>query len=445
MFQVRRFVGLIILLLGVFFLVGCGGEETPANTNSGAGETNQNSQEADTPEAEEPPATAKTVDADWPDMSWEEVVAEANGQSMDFCMWGGSDNGNAFITEWLATRVQEEYNITINQVRVADTANCVNKVLGEKEAGRDEDGTTDLVWINGENFKTMRQGDLLFGPFSEDIPSSEYVDWSDPAVAFDFGVPVEGYEVPWASSQFVMIYNSETVPEPPTSVEALITWVQDNPGRFTYIAPPNSSGSAFIRHFFYYVADGPEPFLEPFDQAVYDEYAPQVWEILNDLEPSLWRSGETYPESPTAMDDLLANGEVDFAMGYGPTRAQSNINAGTYPESIRTFVFDEGTVGNTNYIAIPFNAPNKAAAMVVANFLLSVESQVHRMDPDVVGSLTALSMDLLPADVVEQFNNIPRGPAVLAPDVLSAHRLPEMESSWVTALETGWTEEVLQK
>jgi ABC-type uncharacterized transport system YnjBCD substrate-binding protein len=48
----------------------------------------------------------------------------------------------------------------------------VNKVLGEKEAGRDADGSVDLVWVNGENFRTMRQGDLLYGSWAQFLPNS---------------------------------------------------------------------------------------------------------------------------------------------------------------------------------------------------------------------------------------------------------------------------------
>ena len=54
----------------------------------------------------------------------------------------------------------------------------------------------------------MRQGDLLYGNWSQFLPGSAYVNWDDPSVANDFGLPVEGYESPYGKAQFVMIYDS---------------------------------------------------------------------------------------------------------------------------------------------------------------------------------------------------------------------------------------------
>jgi putative spermidine/putrescine transport system substrate-binding protein len=78
-------------------------------------------------------------------------------------MWGGSDLINSWVTGYVAQSVQTQYGVTLNMVPIADATEYINKVLGEKEAGRDNDGTVDLVWVNGENFRTMRQGDLLYG------------------------------------------------------------------------------------------------------------------------------------------------------------------------------------------------------------------------------------------------------------------------------------------
>ena len=177
-----------------------------------------------------------------------------------------------------------------------------------------------MIWINGENFRTLKEADLLYGPFVDLLPNSLLVDWENPAIAYDFGVAVDGYESPWASFQWVLEYNSATVGEnPPTTFEDLKTWIEANPGRFTYPALPNHVGAAFVRQLFYWAAGSSEPFLGDFDQAVFDETAPIVWDYLNTIEPNLWREGQTYPEL-AAMTDLLANQEIDFNMEYDSSR-----------------------------------------------------------------------------------------------------------------------------
>ncbi len=57
-------------------------------------------------------------------------------------------------------------------------------------------------------------------------------------------------ESPWGSAQVVMMYDSQKTPLPPQSIPDLITWIKANPGRFTYPAPPDFTGSAFVRHVF---------------------------------------------------------------------------------------------------------------------------------------------------------------------------------------------------
>lgn len=120
-------------------------------------------------------------------------------------MWGGSDAINTFVDEFYGTVLQEEYGITLNRVPVADTVDAINLVLSEAEAGITDGGAVDMIWINGENFFTLRQADLLYGPWAQTIPNSTLVNWENPAVAYDFGVPVEGYESPWSSAQLHFI------------------------------------------------------------------------------------------------------------------------------------------------------------------------------------------------------------------------------------------------
>lgn len=375
--------------------------------------------------------------------TWADVLAAAEGTTVNWHMWGGSDKINQNVDTDIGLRVQELYGITLNRVPLIDTADAVNKVLDESAAGV-ETGTIDLIWINGENFRTLKDAELLFGPWSESIPNSRYIDWSDPAFAFDFGYAVEGYESPWGHAQFVIEYNTELVgEEPPTSFEALAEWVEANPGLFTYPAIPDFTGSVFVRHLFYWAAGGPEPFLGEFDQEVFDQYAPIVWEYLNALEPNLWRAGETYPEA-SVMQDLLANQEVAFSMGYGPGNAANNINQGIYPETIRTFVLDSGTISNNNFVTIPFNAPNPAGAMVVANYILSEEFQLNMVNPDTWGWLSPMSPTVYSEEFQAAVAAYERHPATLPADVLNAAALPEPPATWVTAMEQGWIENVLE-
>jgi putative spermidine/putrescine transport system substrate-binding protein len=375
--------------------------------------------------------------------TWDEVLAAADGTTVNWFMWGGSDTINSNVDDDIGAVIEEQFNIKLNRVP-ADAADFVNKVLDEAAAGVTEGGTIDLMWINGENFATLKTADLLYGPWAESLPNAIYVPWDDPALANDFGEPVEGLESPWGHAQFVIEYDTAFVDEAPTTFEALQAWVHENPGTFTYPAIPDFVGSVFVRHLFYWAAGGPEPFLGEFDQAVFDQYAPAVWEYLNDIESDLWRGGETYPEG-AAMADLLANQEVHYNMSYDPARASTNIQSGIYPETIRTFQFDTGTLSNNNYVAIPFNAANPAGAMVVANYIVSPEFQLIMADPAQWGWLVPTDPTTWPEEAQATLAAYGTGIATIPAAELTSKALPEPAGEWVTAMEAGWIENVLEK
>ena len=377
------------------------------------------------------------------DRSFAELEEEARGTTINLSIYGGDEAINAYVDDYVTPRLKEEYGITLERTPLTDTADAVNKLLNEKSAGKEE-GTIDLVWLNGENFATGAEADLWFGPWAERLPNAEYIDWESPSINRDFGYPVEGREAPWGKAQFVMIYDSAKVEDPPKSMDELRDWTAENPGRFTYPAPPDFTGNAFVEQALYGTTGEVEPFQQPFDQQTFDEKSPEVYEFLNEIEPKLWREGETYPESSSKLDELYQNGEVWLSMSYNPQLAQRQINKGLWPESTRTYLLDGGTLNNTHYVAIPFNSPNKAGAQVVANFLESPEAQIAKQDPNGWGDLTALDVDRLPEDVRKEFSE-PEGEATLPADELQENRLPEARSEWLLELEDGWQEKVLKE
>jgi len=180
---------------------------------------------------------------------------------VNFYLWGGSDKINEDVDNDIGARVNDLYGITLNRVPLGDTADAVNLVLNEIEAGQTSGGSVDMIWINGENFRTLKDADALLETWSEALPNAVFVNWDDPAVANDFGQPVEGSESPWGHAQFVFEFNTALVGDtPPDSFEALETWVGENPGLFTYPAIPDFTGSVFLRHLFYWAAGGSGPF-----------------------------------------------------------------------------------------------------------------------------------------------------------------------------------------
>ncbi|WP_263553115.1 ABC transporter substrate-binding protein [Geodermatophilus sp. YIM 151500] len=372
--------------------------------------------------------------------SWDDVLAEADGQTVRLWMYGGDDKGNAYVDDVLAPAAAE-LGVTLERVPVADTADAVNRVLSERQADV-EDGEVDLVWVNGENFATGQQAGAWLCGWTSMLPNAGLVDPDDPLVTSDFGLDVEGCEAPWHKAQFALVYDGARVEDPPGSVEELLDWAEANPGRFTYPAPPDFTGSVFVRQALYAVSGGVQNVPLEFSQEAYDELAPSLFDRLAELEPSLWREGRTYPQELGELDSLYADGQVDFTMTYGPATLPDLVADGTFPETTRVLLVEDGTIGNASFLAIPSTSGSQAGAMVVADLALSPEQQLAKADPDVWGQYPVLDQDRLPEDVRAGLAQLPRSEVVPPYEELSADADPELDAGWVTAIDEGWRRQI---
>lgn len=386
-----------------------------------------------------------TQSIDFQNTSWSDITQKADTTTVNIHMWGGDEGINRYIDEWVAPKLKEQYNITLNRTPM-DTENILQKLHSEKRAGKQE-GTIDVIWINGENFKNAKNNDLLYGPFRDQLPNfKKYYDQDSLAFQYDFGTAVDGYEAPWGKVQFVFQYDSNKIEEPPNSFEELKAWVKDNPGKFTYPNPDDFSGNAFLRHLLYQSADSPETIIEePFSKQHATKHSEEMWSYLNEIEPYLWREGKHYPSTLSELDRLYSNGDVWMTMGYNEARAEHMIDEGVFPESTRSFVMESGSIGNTHFLAIPYNSPNKEGAMIAINFLLSPNAQLKKLKPTYWGDNTPISIDKLSAENQEKFQSLDRGKTVLPAKKLEESFLPETDSAYVEWLKENWKNEVIRK
>lgn len=374
------------------------------------------------------------------DQDFTTLEKSVRGSEVRWHMWGGSAQINQWVDTYVVGEMKKRYDVTLVRVPM-DAPVFVNKLLTEKAAGK-ATGTMDLLWINGENFKNAMQASVLFGPFVEKLPN--FTAWHDPQKsAFDFGFPTRGYEAPYGRAQFVFEYDTARTPEPPRTFAQLKDWITAHPGRFTYPQPPDFTGSAFLRQVFYATTGGHEQYMDGFNPERYAANAPTTFAWLNDIKPHLWQQGRTYPKDAAALDTLFARGEIDMAMSYHPAHAHMKILEKTYPGTVRTFVLEEGAIFNTHFVAIPFNAPNKAGAMVLANFLMSPEAQFSKFKPENWGDMPSLEISKLPEVDRKAFAGVDLGSATLGFDVLAQAAVPEIPADYLELLEKDWDKLVL--
>ncbi len=381
--------------------------------------------------------------------NWDSVVETARGQTVNWYLWGGSDSINAYVDNFYGQALKERYDITLNRVPIADTVDAVNQVLSEKEAGVDS-GAVDLIWINGENFFTLKQAEMLFPDWAQKIPNSAFVDWDNPAINRDFGESVENKESPWSSAQFQFIYDSArmSADELPRSYAELKDWACEHPGRLTYIAPGPGAfqGTRFVKGALFEIS-GDAAQWGNFDEDLWDRWSPELWEYFNEIKPCLWREGETYPKDEFELHSLFANNEVDFSITQAIVGAGALIDEGLVPKTARAFVFDNYMIGDFNYVAIPANASNKAAALVLANLILDPEFQAAQVLPE-NGFGLGFGIDVNRVTDPEQLQALESamenlGEAATPANDMANSLVGDFAAPYQTLVEEGWRESVL--
>ncbi len=379
------------------------------------------------------------VEAD--DQPWSQIEQQARGQTVSLWMYGGDEQGNAYV-DTVLTPAAKEAGVTLRRVPVADTKDAISRILAERQAGT-KDGAVDLVWVNGDNYGTAKQAGGWLCGWTESLPNMKYTDPGDPLLKNDFGVPVDGCESPWHKAQFTLVYNAATVSDPPTTFAGVLDWAQRNPGRFTYPAPPDFTGSVFVREALVAQSGGSSSVPLTYSRDAYDRLTPALFDRLTQLAPSLWRNGSTYPQSSSALNELYAGGQVDMTMTYGPATLTELVAQGTYPPQTKVLTLTDGTVGNASFLAIPSTSGHTAGARVVANLALSPQQQLAKANPDVWGQFTVLDTVKLSDADRAAFASLPQSPVVPSYDVLSRNAHSELASAWVSPLDEGWRRAVL--
>ena len=370
---------------------------------------------------------------------WAEILEAARGQTVYWNAWGGDERNNAFI-QWVAEEVSARHGVTIEHVKLSATSEAVSRVVAERSAGRDSGGTVDLIWINGPNFLAMKEQELLFGPFTQALPNYALVDEvNKPSNVVDFTIPVDGLASPWRVAQVAFVYDSarSDLGSLPRSIPAMGAWAEANPGRLTHPNVRNFLGATFLKQALYELTPDTDVLQQPAEAATFSAATAPLWEWYDALRPHLWRAGAEFPESSAVLDRLLDDGEIDIAITFNPATAAVISEIGLLPKSSRVFFLDNGTIGNTSFVAIPYNAAHAEGAMVVANFLLDPEAQARAQDPTVLGAFSVLDIDKLSDAQRALFTDAAAHPAMPDPEEM-AEVLLEPHPSWMTMIVDEW-------
>jgi len=421
--------------------------------------------------------------------SWKDVTSYSVGQTVNIYMNKGSLKSINWMKYTLTPYVLAQYNIKVNVNSTLTTPNILSLVESQL-ASPGGKTTVDMIWMNGANYyravtgvgaSIPRTTNLLYGPWANKVPSEENFDWTSSPIAFDFGYPNEGYEMPFWSANFVLNYRSDMIPNPPQSFAALVTMCDctSNPpgilcGKFTYAVPlnnlQNSEAQAFIRNFMYELAGGYQSYLNTYNAPYYYSNIKKAFKGLQQLEgvgkQNLYNVSSVYgPYCPTqaVCDALYSSGKIYMTMSYSATTAGANCvsggawatnkvtladgTSGSLCDNTKSYVPATGAVSNINFFTILKSSPHILPALVVGNYIGSIHAQFSRRTTsgNSAGWIETYSTTCpaitsggwnVPFDYLAKYQNYPQT-AVVA-QLRSPYALPEVVADYATQMNYDW-------
>ncbi len=370
-----------------------------------------------------------------------EKRVESDIKRVNFYGWGGDVQVNQWLDGYVAPELKERYGIEFNRVSM-NIDEILAKLLNEKQVNHNE-GDIDIVWINGENFNLAKNYGVLSDSFTDELENFKYIDESANFVNYDFNVPIEGQEAPFGLSQLVFIGESAEIKMPKNTAE-LLELAKQNPGMITYPAPPDFTGSAFVRNIIYDIVGADALNNVGDDKEEIRKVIQPALDYLNELEPYLWQKGTTYPKEESVMQKMYSDRQIFMTMSYTALLAPRNIAKGEFTQTSEMFMFENGNIGNCHYLAIPFNAPNYDSAITAINFILSPEAQASKLDINNWGDLAVVDYNKLDENQKVLFDEVNKDYKTLDNETLMSNRLPEFDANKISIIEELWEECVLK-
>lgn len=373
-------------------------------------------------------------------MTWNEILSGARGTTVNLMMWQGDPYINQYMNDFVIPHLKQEFGITLH-LSPGQGNQIVSLVLAEKQAGKSN--AMDMCWINGETFYQLRQIDGLYGPFTDQLPNAQYIDFKNSFINTDFQQPVNGMECPWGNVQLCIIYDSAKVSSPPKNLDELETWVKTNPGKFTI--GTDFTGLTVLKGWLITIAGGADSLKGNFDEVKYEKYSKQLWDYINRTKKYWWKEGETFPNSVAQMHQMFSNGELYFTMSNNDGEVDNKVLQGVLPPTSRSYVYDAGTIQNSHYMGILKNAKNIAGAMVVCNILISPEAQYEKMKTEVWGDGTVLDVSKLSAEWQQKFSALSKRKYGPQRSDIQSKALPELAPEYMIRLNNDFRKMVIEK
>lgn len=245
---------------------------------------------------------------------------------------------------------------------------------------------------------TVSKTGLLFPVDEDQIPNLKSVPTATRQQGGDGSIP-------YRASSVLLAYDSTKVSTPPTTLDALLTWIRENPGQFAYNSPSTGgSGASFVTTVLskYMTAAQQQTMATSYDKSLEGEWD-QGFQVLHELGPYTYQKG-VYPNGNAQVLQMLGNGQISMAPVWSDQFITAQ-NAGTIPKTVKYLQISGPSFnGSASFLGVPKteSESKKEATYELANFVLS--SQGQEMIADAVSGYPVVPLNTLPEGVAQKFS-----------------------------------------
>lgn len=374
---------------------------------------------------------------------WELITDSAKGTDVVMYYSIEDDEFKTWMEKSIVEGIKSEYDINL-MLTYKPLEEYYEDLKSEKVS--ELKGKFDMMIFEDSSFAKLKSNGLLYGPFSDKLPNKEsYQGNEDYEILYAEGLSADDSLVLLGRKQLVCIYDEDTIDEYPATLDSLITTLDGVKGKFTYVDPKSQLGRDFINSVFFAYMDYEDVYSLNPDKAKLKEMASEALEFFAKLQPYMEMYDGKLPTNQDQIDEMFYNGRVIMAMSYDITHASTLSKKELYPYGAKEFIFDTGTTGDSFYGAIPFNAENKAGAIVALNYMLNIEAQAYKYDPKKWGNLPSLYTPKIEATLAKPITGMSSKRSDLNQEEILSKRIPEVPKHISDLLYTIWKEEVESK
>ncbi len=382
-----------------------------------------------------------------PDKDWDLIVDSAKNTTVNLYVTKADEEMRAWLSSKYYKHLMETYNIELN-VKILSFEDIMY-TLEVDVLNEEKNGELDLLLLQDDEFRKFNEKQFLYPDIADKVLNlKDNINVLELDVNSEHGYPLDGLGVAFARTQFVLMFDEDVLETYPIDTTELLEFAKENPDTFTYPNPmTDETGGEFIRTVIYELI-GQEKmetlFLGEITEAELEIMIKPALDYLKRLDAYILKDEGIYFKSIESVDQAFKDGLLYFSMSQDFAYAVDAINNETYPDGARSFIFENGTIMDTMYFAVPMNASNKTGAIVAINEMLSIQLQLDKYTPSNWGNLPIVDLNLMNESDAASFGKASVKRNTVRVEELAIARYNELPMSVIEMINKLWDTHVNQ-